>query len=76
MRGEIIDPNNLLLAAEAIAEDRGYEAAIDELWAKHQDLDFKSEQPRNAILHVIGLMKRRHAEHDFYEFQVQEAANA
>lgn len=76
MRAEFIDPNNLLVAAEAIAEDRGFEAAIEELWAKHDDLAFNAEQPRNAILHVIGRMKRRHAEFDFYQYKAEEAAKA
>lgn len=76
MRGEIIDPNHLLLAAEAIAEDRGFEAAIGELWDKHQDLAFHAEQPRNAVLHVIGRMRRRHGEYEFYQNKAQEAAKA
>lgn len=76
MRGEIIDPNDLLLAAEAIAEDRGFEAAIEELWDKHQDLAFHAEQPRNAVLHVIGRMRRRRGEYEFYQHRSREGAKA
>lgn len=70
-------PNDLFLAAEAIAEDRGYDAAIEELWELHRVTPYVKERRRNTILYVIGKMRKRRADHEFYQQnQSQEAANA
>ena len=69
-----IDPTSLMNAAEAIVEDRGFDAAIDELYAKLDNTRFNAEQERNAILHVIGSLRRRRAEHDFYQYKTSQEA--
>lgn len=61
-----IDPTSLMNAAEAIAEDLGFDAAIEELRAKLEDTSYNAEQERNAILHVIGSLRRRRDEFGFY----------
>lgn len=70
----MIDPNALFNAAEAIAEDRGFDAAIDELQAKLQGTHYSQEQERNAILHVIGRLRQRQGEYQFYQHKIGQEA--
>lgn len=61
------EPNDLFLAAEAVAEAHGYDEAISRLQDRLAVTKHTEERTRNVILFVISKMRKRRADHEFYQ---------